>query len=192
MALNTELGRARHRRESKRTRRSSAGRCPMPRKGAGAARVPQVVRVQRARPPFAGTAALGSRAGSGDASSSAATSLRTISWSRNFDVIVEAADALPHTIPIDAMRAQRLARGRSTSPRTSACRSYCPVPRLPAAAPRCCARSRRPAARRVGEPIFRSGFIEVDGAEDRAPGIGACSGTAARRRAADAVSRGKL
>jgi hypothetical protein len=26
-----------------------------------------------------------------------------------FDVVVETADALPHTIPIDAMRAQRLA-----------------------------------------------------------------------------------
>jgi hypothetical protein len=29
-----------------------------------------------------------------------------------FDVVVEAADALPHTIPIDAMRAQRLAEGQ--------------------------------------------------------------------------------
>jgi hypothetical protein len=81
-----------------------------PREGAGAARVPQVVEFNvRVHPA-------GAQLSDREQGAVALVVGRYIAAYNlvvtQFDVIVEAADALPHTIPIDAMRAQRLAEGQ--------------------------------------------------------------------------------
>jgi hypothetical protein len=81
-----------------------------PRDGAGAARVPQVVEFNvRVHPS-------GAQLSDREQGAVALVVGRYIAAYNlvvtQFDVVVEAADALPHTIPIDAMRAQRLAEGQ--------------------------------------------------------------------------------